>query len=168
MKYKIVCGCAVFALAVAMASAQTKASFSGTCGKPDVMHSVPAGDYPGHALTLAQGKCTATGEVAGAAAKEGAFSENGDATATRAKTWGVYVETFDSGDKVFYNYRTSGTVKDGVFRAGTNKYQITGGTGKMKGIKGSGTCKLTGAADGGVEYSCEGEYTLAGTAAAKP
>jgi hypothetical protein len=37
----------------------------------------------------------------------------------------------------------------------------------MKDIKGSGTCKTTGTADGGLEYSCTGEYTLAATAAAK-
>ena len=51
--------------------------------------------------------------------------------------------------------------------SGSNKYQITGGTGKMKGIKGSGTCKLTGTADGGTEYSCTGEYTIAAAAPAK-
>jgi len=54
-----------------------------------------------------------------------------------------------------------------AFQAGENKYQITGGTGKMKGIKRSGTCKTTGTADGGLEYTCTGGYTLAGTAPAK-
>jgi hypothetical protein len=37
----------------------------------------------------------------------------------------------------------------------------------MKGIKGSGTCKTTGTADGRLEYTCTGEYTIAGAAAAK-
>jgi hypothetical protein len=167
MNYRVVCVCAIVALAVVMASAQTKTDLSGKCSKPDVQQSVPAGDQPGHVLTLAQGKCSAMGDVGGAAGKEGTFSEHGDATATRAKTWGVFVETFDSGDKVFYNYQTAGTIKDGAFQSGTNKYRITGGTGKMKGIKGSGTCKLTGAADGGTDYSCTGEYTLGGAAPAK-
>ncbi len=44
----------------------------------------------------------------------------------------MFVETFDSGDKIFYTYQA---------------------TGKMKGIKGSGTCKTTGTADGGLEYT---------------
>jgi len=165
---KIVCVCAVVALAVVMASAQTKTSLSGKCGKADVQQSIPAGDQQGHAFTLAQGKCSATGDVGGAAGKDGAFSEHGDVTATHMKNWGVFVETFDSGDKVIYNYQGMGTMKDGAFQAGTNKYQIAGGTGKMKGIKGSGACKLTGAADGGLDYSCTGEYTLAGAAPAKP
>jgi hypothetical protein len=167
MSYRTACVCAVVALAVAMASAQTKNSISGKCAKPDVYQSIPAGDQPGHMFTLAQGKCASKGETGGAMSKEGAFSEHGDAGGTHVRTWGVFVETYDSGDKVFYNYQTSGTTKDGVFQTGTNKYQITGGTGKMKGIKGSGTCKLTGAADGGLDYSCSGEYTLAGAAPAK-
>jgi hypothetical protein len=38
----------------------------------------------------------------------------------------------------------------------------------MKGIKGSGSCKLTGKSDGGLDYSCTSEYTLAGAVMAKP
>jgi hypothetical protein len=167
MKYRILCVSVLFALVVAMASAQTQNSISGKCAKPDVQQSVPVGDHPGHAFTLAQGKCVSKGETGGAMSKEGTFSEHGEAMGSRIKNSGVYVETYDSGDKVFYAYQTMGTMKDGAFQAGTNKYQITGGTGKMAGIKGSGTCKLTGAADGGLDYSCTGEYTLAGAAPAK-
>jgi hypothetical protein len=166
MKCRILCVCALLALVVAMASAQTKTSMTGKCGKADVEQSVPAGDQSGHVFTLSQGKCSAEGDVGGAAGKDGAFSEHGEVTATHMKNWGVYVETFDSGDKIYYNYQGMGTMKDGAFHAGTNKYQITGGTGKMKGIKGSGSCKLTGTAGGGLDYSCSGEYTL-GAAPAK-
>jgi hypothetical protein len=167
MKYKILCGCAVFAFAVAITPAQTKLSMSGKCGKPDVLQNIPAGDKPGHVFTLGQGKCASKGEIGGAASKESAFSEHGDVAGNHSKAWDVCVETFDSGDKVFYAYQTTGTMKDGVLQAGQNKYQMIGGTGKMKGIKGSGTCKLTGNADGGLDYSCTGEYTLAGAGPAK-
>jgi hypothetical protein len=160
--------CAVFAVAVAMASAQTKTTMSGKCAKPDVEQSVPAGDQAGHAFMIAQGKCTADGKIGGAMGKEGVFSEHAEATGTHAKNWGVYVETFDNGDKVFYNYQGTQTMKDNMLQTGTNKYQIAGGTGKMKGIKGSGGCKLTGASDGSVDYTCTSEYTLAGGAMAKP
>ena len=90
MNARTLCVCAVVALAVVMASAQTKSTLSGKCSKPDVQHSIPTGDQAGHAFTLAQGKCTAMGEVDGAAGKEGLFSEHGDATATHVKTWGVF------------------------------------------------------------------------------
>ena len=167
MNYRTICICAVVALAVVTASAQTRTSLSGKCNKPDVQQNVPAGDQAGHAFTLAQGKCTATGEVGGAAGKEGVFSEHGDVMPTHMKNWGVFVETLDNGDKIVYNYQGAGTVKEGAFQSGTNKYQIASGTGKMKGIKGSGTCKLTATPDGGTNFSCAGEYTLDGSAPAK-
>jgi len=166
MKCKILCGFAVFAFAAAMSLAQTSTATSGKCGKPDVQQSIPAGDHEGHVFALAQGKCATKGEVGGAQSKEGMFSEHQDISGNHVRAWGVYVETFDGGDKVFYTYQASGTLKDGAFSGG-NKYQVTGGTGKLKGIKGLGTCKNTGTADGGSEYSCTGEYTLAGAAAAK-
>lgn len=167
MNCRILCGCAVFVFAVAMTPAQTKQSLSGKCGKPDEQHDIAAGDQTGHVFTLASGKCTTKGEVAGAASKEGVFSEHGEVSEDHSKASGVYVETFEGGDKVFYTYQATGTMKDGAFQTGENKYQITGGTGKMKGIKGSGTCKTTGTADGGLEYICTGEYTIAAAAPVK-
>jgi hypothetical protein len=168
MKYKIFCGCALFAFVAAMTPAQTKMSLSGKCGKPDVQQNIPAGDSPSHVFTLAQGTCETKGEVGGAASKEGAFSEHGEATANRSKVSGVYAETFVSGDKIFYTYQNNVTLKDGAPQTGGGKYQIASGTGKMKGIKGSGTCKITPGANGGIDYSCTGEYTLGGSAPAKP
>ena len=167
MKYKFLCVCALFAMAAAAAPAQTKHSFSGKCAKPDVVQTIPAGDKDGHSFMLQQGKCDSTGEVAGAKSKQGTFSEHDEANGTQLKGWGTYVETFDSGDKIFYAYQTTGTTKDGAFSGGSNKYQITGGTGKMKGIKGSGACKLTGSAGGGLDYACTGEYTIAAAAPVK-
>jgi hypothetical protein len=167
MKYRLLCASALFILVVAVTPAQTTVSLSGKCGKADVLQSIPAGDKDGHLFMLQQGKCVSMGEVGGAKSKEGMFSEHNEATGTHLKGWGVYVETFDSGDKIFYSYQSNGTTKDGAFAGGVNKYQVTGGTGKMKGIKGSGTCKTTANAAGGIDYTCTGEYTMPGAAAAK-
>jgi hypothetical protein len=164
---RILCGCALFAFAVATTSAQTKQSISGTCAKPDVQQSIPAGDQPGHSFLIQQGKCSAKGETAGAMSKEGVFSEHDEMTGNHIKAWGVYAETYDSGDKVFYNYQITATTKDGVMQSGKGTYQATGGTGKMKGIKGKGTCTYSPGTDGGSDYACTGEYTLAGAMAAK-
>lgn len=79
------------------------------------------------------------------------------------------METFDSGDKINYSYESNSTAKDGKLVSGTDKWQITGGTGKMAGMKGSGTCKLSpGSTEGGLDYACTGTYTHGGakTAAA--
>jgi hypothetical protein len=168
MKYRFLSVCALVVMAAPATPAQTKHDFSGSCSKPEVVQTIPAGDKEGHAFLLQQGKCeTTTGEVGDAKSKQGTFSEHNEATGTRMKGWGVYVETYDSGDKVFYSYQTTATTKDGAFVSGGNKYQITGGTGKMKGIKGAGSCTLTGNASGGLDYSCTGEYTVAAAASAK-
>jgi len=160
------CGCAIFAFAVATTSAQTNVASSGKCGKPDVEQSIPAGDQAGHVFMLAQGKCALTGDINGAASKEGAFSERREITGTHLKAWGVFVATMDSGDKIYYTYQATATMKEGSPMTGGDKWQATGGTGKMKGIKGSGTCKLSGNANGSWDFTCTGDYTPAGAAAA--
>src|SRR5437588_1855404 len=161
MRYKLLCTCVLLAFAVMAVSAQTKQSLSGKCGKAENAQSVPAGDKDGHMFIVEQGKCTSTaGEVGGAKSKDGAFSEHGEATPTHIKVWGVFTETYDSGDKIFYNYQNTAMTKDGSVVSGEGKYQISGGTGKMKGIKGMGTCALKGN-ESGLDYTCTGEYTLA-------
>jgi hypothetical protein len=162
---RILCGCALFAFAVAGASAQTKYSISGECGKPDLRQTVPVSDQPGHAFMIQQGKCVSKGEMAGAKSKEGVFTEHDDATGNNVKAWGIYAETFDSGDKVFYNYQITATMKDGAMVSGKGTYQASSGTGKMKGIKAKGTCTYSPGAGGGSDYACEGEYTIAGAMA---
>ncbi len=168
MKYKLLCAGLLFVFAVAVTPAQSKMALSGKCGKPDIAQSVTAGDKDGHVFMISQGKCVTSGKVGSATTKEGAFTEHIEVNGEHAKTWGVYVETFDSGDKIFYDYQGASTMKDGKLQAGSDKWQITGGTGKMKGMKGAGTCKLTsGTTEGGSDYSCNGTYTHGGAAAKK-
>lgn len=167
MRMNILWACALSVFAVATASAQTKFPSSGICSKPDVQQSIPAGDQEGHIFGIAQGKCVTIGDVGGVQSKEGMYSEHRDISANHTNAWGVYVETYENGDKIFYSYQSSSSVKDGAPPNGENKYEMTGGTGKMKGITGSGICKIAGKSDGGLDYSCTGEYTLAGAASAK-
>ena len=170
MSYRTLCISMMVALAVATVSAQTKATLSGNCSKPDVQHSISIPDQQGHTFSLTQGKCSAMGDMNGVAPKDGVFNEMLDVSGNHFRqVAGVFVETFANGDKVFFDYQGAGSMKDGNFESGSNRYRISGGTGKMKGMKGSGTCKLTPASDGGSEYSCTGEYTMgAAPAAAKP
>jgi hypothetical protein len=102
--------------------AQTKLTSSGKCGKPDNQQSIAAGDQIGHLFTLASGKCATKGEVGGATSKEGVFSEQGEVSEDHSKASGVHVETFDSGDKIFFTYQATGTMRDSAFQAGENKY----------------------------------------------
>jgi hypothetical protein len=148
------------AVAATMGTAQTKTTMTGQCGKPDVQQSVPAGDQQGHMYMISQGKCTVTGSINGAVAKQGMYSEEIDSNGTQMKNQGTYVVTFDSGDKAYYKYQGTSTMKDGAYQAGTNKYEIVGGTGKMQGLRGSGGCKLTGTGGDNLDYSCTGTYSI--------
>jgi hypothetical protein len=162
MRYKFLCTCLLLLIAVSLASAQTKRTFSGKCGKPENPQSIPVGDKDGHMFIVEQGKCeTDKGEIGSAKSKDGAFSEHGEVMGNHIKVSGVYVETYDSGDKVFYSYQGASTTKDGALASGNNTWRISGGTGKMKGITGTGSCKLTPGEGGGLHYACNGEYTLA-------
>ena len=156
MKHKVLCVCAALVCATA-ASAQTKHTFSGVCSKPDSQQSVPAGDKDGHMFTISSGKCTSKGAVNGVESKDGAWADHGDSMGTKGKVSGMFVQNLDGGDKVFYSYSESVTMKDNMPQTASVSYTITGGTGKMKGLKGSGTCKLNAeGTDGSMKYSCTG------------
>ncbi len=93
--------CALLTLALTRASAQTNYTFSGACPKASLQQSVPAGDKPDHSFAVAHGTCSTNDRIGSSAAREGAWSEIQEITSRRMKTRGVYVETFDSGDKIF-------------------------------------------------------------------
>jgi hypothetical protein len=162
---KILCGGALLALAAPAVLAQERTTISGTCAKPDVSQSVPAGDAAGHAFMIQQGKCVTKGQMGGSMSKSGAFAEHDDVTAHRVKGWGVYVETYDSGDQITYNYQLMMAMKDGALQSGKGTFQAIGGTGKMKGVKAMGSCSYKPGANEGTDYSCTGEFTLKGAGA---
>lgn len=152
----------VFALA-AVASAQTKISGTAQCSKPDQEHSIQVGDKPNHSFVINQGKCTWTKpfEIAGIQNKEIVGTGFAEIRGNTSRGHGYDVDTMTNGDKAYYREEFSFTLKDGVPQSGDVKWTFVGGTGKLKGIKGKGTCKLTSAAaDGSSTADCEGEYEL--------
>jgi hypothetical protein len=152
----------VLVSAAASASAQTKFTMSGKCGKPDVQQSAPAADAPDHLMTLAQGKCVPVkaAEFGGSPSKEGAFAEHGEVTGTSGKVTGTYVETLANGEKVYYRYHGTQVLQDGTLQSMQNTWEIVGSSAGLKGIKGQGTCSGKGTSDGGLSFDCTGEYTL--------
>ena len=151
----LVCLCATVALA------QGKADTGWACGKPAMANSIEVGDQPNHAYAIDQIKCTATkGEIAGVKEKEGTGTEFAEVNGSSLKGHAIWVETMANEDKIYATYQFTITLKDGQMQSGSDKWQYTGGTGKFKGIKGNGTCKGTGSADGSSNWSCSGTYTL--------
>lgn len=152
----------VFALAAA-ASAQTKISGTAQCGKPDKEYTIQVGDRPNHSFSISQGKCTWTKpfEIAGTQNKEIVGTGFAEISGNTSRSHGYDVDTMANGDKAYYREEVTMTLKDGVPQSGEVKWTFIRGTGKLKGIKGKGTCKLTSAAaDGSATYECEGEYEL--------
>lgn len=162
MKHSFALSLLVLVAAAAPAAAQTKFTMSGKCGKPDVQQAVPAGDAADHVMTVAQGKCmpVKAAEIGGSASKEATFAEHGAVTGNNGHVWGMYVDTLANGEKVYYSYESTAVLQGGALQTMQNKWQIVGGTPKLKGIKGQGTCTGKATPDAGLAFECQGEYTL--------
>lgn len=141
--------------------AQVKSTFQLKCDKPSDQHNIEVGDKPGHTYFVAQISCTPiSGDLDGAKRKSGSATEFLEFRGDKFTGRGDYIETMENGDKNFYTYQVKGTAKGGVLD-GIDTWSMREGTGKLKGAKGSGTCKGTGSPDGTVTFDCAGEYTMA-------
>ena len=136
---------AVLGLCAATAGAQNKVSGTVECGKPDPLQLAPVGDRPG---------------LGGDKTKESVGTATIDVSGDTSRARGFHVATMESGDKFFVWVQGTTTSKDGAMVEGKGTWGFTGGTGKLKGIKGKGTytCKPSG--DGNT-CEVEGEYELA-------
>jgi hypothetical protein len=65
-----------------------------------------------------------------------------------------------TGDTSVSKFQGSTKMKDGKPVSESGTWTLTGGTGKLKGIKGKGTYTGTANADGSMSYKVEGEYSL--------
>lgn len=145
------------------AAAQTPITGTTVCAKADVMQMVDIPDRPGHMYMISQTKCIDTKpfDFGVAKPKTGVSTVADEVSGDKSRTRGYYVETLDNGDKVHYSFDGSATLKAGALVSAEIKWTILRGTGKVAGIKGSGTCKGTGTPDGGVTWECTGTYTPA-------
>ena len=138
--------------------AQTKLSGVSQCGKPDIQHVVPVGDQPGHAFAVVKLRCPWVKplQVGGVAAKEDEITVFQEVTGTKAAERIFVVGTMANGDSVFVRTEGTAVVKDGVVQSSRGKWTYVGGTGKFKGLTGTGTYK-----NDGSTTKVEGEYKLA-------
>ena len=129
------------------------------CGKPQPTYSITVPDRSGHALMLAQRKCTWTEpmEILGAKTKDGEsvnFAEKMEGT---LHVHGFEVDTLDDGEKI-----TMRTMSQVLSEKGPTdmkgRWGFMRGTGKYKGIKGGGTYEGKLDADDGMTLNLEGVY----------
>jgi len=146
-----------------VATAQTKVSGTASCKQQaDGTHSIDLDDAKGHSMVLSKSMCTWSKgiEMGGSTAKDGysvaAIEVNGNKSTTR----GVHITTMASGDKAHVRFQGTSTSKDGKPETDKGTWSFTGGTGKLKGLKGKGTYDGKPEADGSMTYQIEGEYSL--------
>ena len=160
MRSKLIAAIVVVLSATTAVLAQTKFSGSLQC-KLGEQHALEVGDRPGHSLMVYKATCTSPKpmEIAGTQTTEAILTGSNEFSGTKFREHGYAVFTWANGDKSNASFQGSGTVTDGVVaEEGTSNF--TGGTGKLKGIKGKGTFKGKGAADGSTTFEVEGEYEL--------
>lgn len=121
------------------------------CAKASENPVLKVGDVPDHTYALAQGSCDATSS--GSGEKSGAYTEFQESWKASFKLHGRFNATTDSGDVVYYTYERSGAPTDKKL---LDKWKIVSGTGKHKGVKGSGTCSGTVNDDGSSDWDCTG------------
>lgn len=141
--------------------AQTKISGTIQCGKPDPAHMIEVGDKPNHSMGVSKATCTWTKplEIAGLKTKDGYSVFGDDTTGGKFTGRGIHISTMDNGDKFNVRFQGGGAMKDGVTQTDSGTWSFTSGTGKLKGLKGHGTYKGKGSAEG-VTYEVEGDYQL--------
>ncbi len=144
-----------------VAAGQNKISGTLQCAKPDPQQMIVVGDRPNHSLGIGQSKCTSTKptEIGGMQSKEGVTTVSNDISGNRSQDRGYYVDIMANGDKALVSYHGTSTLKEGMPETLEGSWTYTGGTGKLKGLKGKGTYKGK-AGPEGVTYDVEGEYEL--------
>ena len=142
-----------------VAMAQSKIDTKWHCSKATTENKLDVGDTPDHSYSIAQGTCEATASAGDLKEKNGQFTEFRDGWKATFNFHGHYNATMDDGDKVNYTYE--GTGYTDVTKPAANKWKIVGGTGKHKGIKGSGSCAGKANADGSSDLECKGTYSMA-------
>jgi hypothetical protein len=99
-------------------------------------------------------------EMAGLKSKSYTVAASADSAGGTSQSRGYVVTIMDNGDKAYIRFQGTGTSKEGGAHTGEGTWSYTGGTGKLKGLKGKGTYKSSGATADATEDQVEGEYTL--------
>ena len=150
--------------------AQAQTTFAGKqqCAKPDPNYTAPVGDQAKHTMSLGTLQCTwSQGDIGGDRLKDETDTFTSDVSGTLSRDRGYGVGSVTSGDKYFYRFAGTTTLKDGAPVRGQCTWTFIGGTGKLKGLSGKGTCKGTFHADGTASWDIEGDYLIQTTAKPK-
>jgi hypothetical protein len=167
MKYKSLGLTVLLAAFAGSLFAQTHISATAKCGKADASQPViEVGDQAGHMLMAMKVSCTYSKalEIAQLKATTLSIAEFLDVTGAKLQDRGYTVSMMENGDKAYARTQGTGVRKEGGAFTDEGTWTFTGGTGKLKGLKGKGTYRSAGNTDG-EESQIEGEYSLPGASA---
>lgn len=166
MKATLLPACALVALvSTGAAQAPMKLAAKMECAPPNPSHVLPVADTANHAMSLMAAKCTwSEGSLGGERLKDEDDTFMSDVTGNSSEDRGYGVGSVNNGDKYFVHIKGTTALKNGTPVSGDCTWKFTGGTGKLSGIKGKGTCKGTFQPDGKAAWEVKGEYRLASAA----
>jgi hypothetical protein len=162
MRTAVFIACGLLALVPpGTAQAQTKLAGKMTCDKPDPNHTASVDDETKHTISLGVTKCTwSEGKLGGEQLKDEKDTFTSDMAGDLSHDRGYGVGSVAGGDKYFVRFKGTTTLKGEAPVSGVCKWSFAGGTGKLRGISGKGTCKGTFSADGKATWDINGTYTL--------
>lgn len=134
-----------------------------TCAKPDTGAALPVPDAnAGHVLALSRSKCTWTeGALAGDKLADETDYGYSDVIGNASHDRGYGIGSVASGDKYYVSFDAVTTLSGGnPVSIGHCSWSFTGGTGKLAGLSGKGTCTATVSADGTASFEITGNYSL--------
>jgi hypothetical protein len=145
-------------------SAMAQGKLTGKCsqGKPDPNYTIRVDDGSGRMLVLGQVTCKwSGGEIAGIAIKDEIDSTVSDMSGTTSRDRGYGIGAMANGDKYYVRFEGTTKFKGEAPTSSTCTWTFYGGTGKLKGLTGKGTCTGKFDASGGAVFDITGEYSIA-------
>ncbi len=142
--------------------AQTKFSGTARCSKPDHEETIKVDDLPNRSFALRQGKCTWSKPriIEGIQEQDGTYAGCSEISGDTFHATGYNIFPMANGDKIYYRYEVTATLKEGVRQNLEARWTIASGTGKFKDVKGNGIAHGREGPDG-VTWEFEGEYQIA-------
>jgi hypothetical protein len=144
-------------LSATITTAQQKIDTKWHCPNVSANHELQVGDVPDHTYAILQGTCSAVSN-SGIPEKTAAYTEFVESWKESNKFFGRWDVTLQDGDKIFYSYQ--GAEHTGSNKPTTDHWTISGGSGKYKNAKGSGTCTGQVHEDGSSDWECVGNYSV--------
>jgi len=99
-------------------------------------------------------------EIAGVQTKDGYDVTYSDGSGAKVRGSGYHVSNMSNGDKIYVRFQGNDTMMDGKPSTTEGTWSYTGGTGKLKGIRGKGTYKGKTDSSGNMVAEIEGDYEL--------